>query len=232
MGAFVKILRKVGLFGLLTMVFASCTTMRYEKFDDGLSQDDDPWTEKEIALKEELWSDATVIEAFDDETIESILTDSPGVEKEIIDGILHVSKTGESDGLFIIGAEGTQHEMIALCLRSSGTVYLSSHTVEGGHFQYDVEPTIFLNVSSTSVTNYTQSELTGDYTREHLYHSDSESISKWTVIEFRNTDEGLVISRNGDRLSTADIEGRPFPGVWFHLAQGNREAEIDYILIK
>jgi|SRR6056297_2074632 len=151
-----KIIQTVALFGFLTMVFVSCTTMRYEQFDDGLHQDDDPWTEEEIVLKEQLWSDAAIVETFDDVEIQNIFTEFPGrMEKEIIDGVLHVRKIGESDGLFMIGTRETDYEKIALCLRSRGTVYLSSHTSVGGDFSYDIEPHIFLHPSSTSVSNYT-----------------------------------------------------------------------------
>src|SRR6056297_2728960 len=65
-----------------------------------------------------------------------------------------------------------------------------------------------------------------------LYPSDYGKISSWTVVEFHNTEKGLRISMNGDHLATADIESRPFPGIWFHLGEGNNKAEIDYILFK
>jgi len=109
---------------------------------------------------------------------------------------------------------------------------LSSHTAEGGNFGYDIEPTIFLNPSSTSVVNYIQDESDGNYRSNGLYSSDYGRISNWTVIEIHNTDRDLRVSVNGDHLATANIDGRPFPGIWVHLAEGNDEAEIDYILIK
>lgn len=226
-----KRIQIVSIMGIVMMVLASCATMRYEKFDDGLGPEDDPWTEEETILKESLWSDATIIEEFDDAEIEQILTEFPGrMKKEVKEGVLHVMKTGEKEGLFRIGKRGASYEKIVVCLRSGGEVYFSSHTKQAGDYVNDIEPAIFLNDNRTSVSNFHQDGT--DWSSEVLYHSDYGKISDWTVVELRNTDEGLSFSVNGDHKATAYINGRTFPGIWFHLKEGNDSAEVDYILLK
>ena len=37
---------------------------------------------------------------------------------------------------------------------------------------------------------------------------------------------------NGKKKGSADIDGRLFPGVTFHLSGGSDESEIDYIIVK
>jgi len=204
--------------------------MRYERFDDGLSAEDDPWTEKESELKAQLWQDAKVVEDFEDGDMPKALRElSAHPAKEVEEGVLNIERV-DRDGLFRIGDNDSRFESVTMCVKSSGDLYFSCHTGALEEYQNDIEPTIFLNQDSTWVTGYYQE---GDeWNSRNFSHDEFGYIDDWTVVEIRHSEDGLIFFVNGKRKATVGIDGRPFPGVWFHLLEGTESAQIDYIILK
>ena len=101
----------------LTFLLASCASIRYESFDTGIPiSEEDPWSEDEVELRDNLWQDAKIVEDFDDGSIDpyfqEIINHS---NKKIEDGILHVNRT-DRDGIFsIYNTEG--YKSIIFCIK-------------------------------------------------------------------------------------------------------------------
>lgn len=212
---------------VMLLFLSSCATMRYESFDSGVANNDDPWTEKEVILKNDLWQDAAIIEDFDDGDIDpyfqNIINHS---KKSIEDGILHINRI-EKDNVFAIYTnEG--FESIALCFKTKSGVYISSHTKRGGNYQYDIEPWITFNSSGIFVDLWCQNTKS----QTQLYRSESSFLNKWIIVELRDNEGRLEFYVNGKKKGSADIDGRKFPGITFHLTNDSNEAEIDYIILK
>ena len=212
---------------IMVVALSSCATMRYESFDSGVSSGEEPWTEKEAALKEDLWQSASIVEDFDDGEINSYFQDIINrSDYTIKDGILSVNRIDKDSVFEIFDSKG--FKSIIFCIRSKSGIYISSHTKRGSSFRYDIEPWITFNSYGTFVDLWyeeTQSKI-------QLYRSESSFLNKWVVVELRKNEDKLEFYVNGKKKASANIDGRIFPGATFHLTEDSDEAEIDYIIVK
>ncbi len=214
---------------MIVILFAlsSCASMRYESFDTGVIDGEDPWTEKEINLKEDLWQGSKIVEDFDDGEIDSYFQDIINSSGNTIeDGILSVNRIDKDNVFEIYDSNG--FKSITFCMKSKSGIYISSHTKRGSSFRYDIEPWITFNSGGTFIDLWngkTQSQI-------QLYRSESSLLNKWVVVELRKNEDKLEFYVNGKKKTSANIDGRIFPGVTFHLTGDSDKAEIDYIIVK